>query len=141
MIDLAKLPTKIRVLFFAANPRDQSQLRLDEEIRSIEEKIRASEYRDSVELISKWAVRPPDLLQALNQHTPHIVHFSGHGSDTDEIVFLDAQGDAKFVSKSAIVEMMNTMADNIRVVIFNTCFSRGQAEAVIQHLFVHLFGE
>lgn len=134
IIDFSKLPTKIKVIFFAANPVDQNQLRLDEEIRTIEEKIRASEYRESVELISKWAVRPTDLLQALNEHKPNIVHFSGHGSDTDEIVFLDSSGNTKLVSKNAIVELMNTMADNIQVVIFNTCFSSGQAEAVTQHI-------
>jgi hypothetical protein len=134
IIDFSKLPTKIKVVFFAANPIDQDQLRLDEEIRTIEEKIRASEYRDSVQLISKWAVRPTDLLQALNEHRPNVVHFSGHGSATDEIVFVDSNGNTKLVSKNAIVELMNTMADNIQVVIFNTCFSSGQAEAVTQHI-------
>ena len=134
IIDLAILPKKIKVLFFAANPQDQTQLRLDEEIRSITEKIRLSEYRDSVELISKWAVRPSDLLQALNEHKPHIVHFSGHGSDTDQIIFLDPDGKSKPVSKKAIDELMRAMTDNVRVVIFNTCFSSSQAEAVTQHV-------
>lgn len=133
-IDLTKLPEKIKVLFFAANPIDQNPLRLDEEIREIEEKIRASEHRDSVELISKWAVRPNDLLQALNQHNPHIVHFSGHGSEEDEIVFQDNNGETKLVSKNAIVELMNAMAGNIQVVVFNTCFSAGQAAAVTQYI-------
>lgn len=134
VIDLWKLPSKIKVLFLAANPQDQTQLRLDEEIRAITERVRASEYRDSVKLISMWAVRPADLLQALNEHKPHIVHFSGHGSDTDELVFLDPDGNTKFVSKGAIVATMSTLADNIRVVVFNSCFSTGQAEAVTQHV-------
>jgi hypothetical protein len=134
VIDLSRLPSRIKVLFLAANPQDQPQLRLDEEIRAITERVRASEYRDSVDLISQWAVRPADLLQALNEYKPHIVHFSGHGSDTDELVFLDADGDTKLVSKEAIVATMNTLADNIRVVVFNSCFSTGQAEAVTQHV-------
>lgn len=134
VIELSRLPRKIKVLFLAANPQDQTQLRLDEEIRTITERLRASEYRDSVELISKWAVRPTDLLQALNEHEPHIVHFSGHGSDGDELVFLDTDGNTKLVSKEAIVATINTLADNIRVVVFNSCFSTGQAEAVTQHV-------
>lgn len=133
-IDLAKLPTKIRVLFLAANPQDQTQLRLDEEIRAITEKVRASEYRDSVELTSKWAVRPQDLLQALNEHKPHIVHFSGHGVNTGDLIFQDDSGNTKPVSKDAIVITMSTLADNIRVVVFNSCFSAGQAEAVTEHV-------
>jgi len=134
VIDLSKLPIKIKVLFLAANPQDQTRLRLDEEIRAIAERVRTSQYRDSVELISKWAVRPSDLLQALNEHKPHVVHFSGHGSDTEELVLLDTDGNAKFVSKEAIVAKMSTLADNIRVVVFNSCFSTNQAEAVTQHV-------
>jgi hypothetical protein len=134
IIDLARLPAKIKVLFLAANPLDQTPLRLDEEIRAITEKIRSSEYRDAVELISQWALRPGDILQGLNEHKPHIVHFSGHGSDTDELLFQDANGNTKLVAKEAIVTTISTVADNIQVIVFNSCFSSGQAEAVTQYV-------
>ena len=132
--ELRKLPQRIVVLFLAANPIDQEQLRLDEEIRAIDEMIRKSEHRDSIQLVSKWAVRPMDVLQALNEYSPHIVHFSGHGSDTDEIVFMDNEGNAKAVSKEAIVQTMLAAMGNIRLIFFNTCYSRGQAEAVVNHV-------
>jgi hypothetical protein len=134
VIDLARLPTKIKVLFLAANPQDQTELRLDEEIRVITEKIRSSDYRDSVELISRWAVRPADLLQALNEYKPQIVHFSGHGLSTGEIVLLADDGNTKLVTQDAMVATINTMIDNIRLVIFNACFSREQAEAVTRYV-------
>jgi hypothetical protein len=134
VIDLSMLPEKIKVLFLAANPQDWSQMRLDEEMRLIKQKLRASKYRDSVELLSEWAVRPGDILQALNEHQPHIVHFSGHGSDAEEIVLQYDAGRSKLVTKEAITATMSTMADNIRVVLFNACFSSGQAEAVTQHV-------
>jgi hypothetical protein len=134
VIDLARLPETIKVLFMASNPTDQPQLRLDEEMREITEKIRASKHRDSVQLISCWAARPTDLLQALNEHEPHIVHFSGHGSNNDELVFQSDDGGTKLVSKEAIVATMSTLSENIRVVIFNACFSYAQAEAVTQHI-------
>jgi hypothetical protein len=51
----------IKTLFFASNPEGTSPLMLDEEIRTISEKIRASDYRDVLELVSLWAVRPDDL--------------------------------------------------------------------------------
>ena len=50
-------PDKIKVLFFAANPTGTDPLALDEEAREIEAKIRASEHRNALELIIKWAVR------------------------------------------------------------------------------------
>ncbi len=121
---------KIKILFVSANPAGTQQLKLDEEAREIEAKIRAAEHRDSLELITKWAVRPDDLLQSLNQHRPHIVHFSGHGSPTEEIVLLDKLGKPKPVSKEALVHLFRALKDNIRVVVLNACFSEPQAEAI-----------
>ncbi len=131
---LQDLPEHINVLFLAANPRDQERLHLDEEIRAIDEMIRKSEHRDSVRLVSKWAIRPTDVLQALNEETPHVVHFSGHGSGEDEIIFLDNEGNTKPVSKDAIVQTMMAVSADIKLVFFNTCYSRSQAEAVVQHV-------
>jgi CHAT domain-containing protein len=121
---------KIKILFVSANPAGTQQLKLDEEAREIEAKLRAAEHRDSLELITKWAVRPDDLLQALNQHRPHIVHFSGHGNPTEEIVLLDNLGKPKPVSKEALVHLFRALKDNIRVVVLNACFSKPQAEAI-----------
>jgi CHAT domain-containing protein len=125
---------KIKILFVSANPAGMPQLQLDKEAREIEAKIRAAEYRDSLELITKWAVRPDDLLQALNQHKPHIVHFSGHGNPTEEIVLLDELGKPKPVSKEALVHLFRALKDNIRVVVLNACFARPQAEAITEEI-------
>lgn len=131
---LQQLPEKINVLFLASNPLDQPQLRLDEEARSIAEMIRKTKHRDSIQFVSFWAIRPIDVLQALNENTPAIVHFSGHGSDQDEIVFQDNQGNAKFITKEAIVQTMTASSEGIRLVFFNTCHSHNQAEAVTEHV-------
>lgn len=131
---LQQLPEKIVVLFLASNPIDQQKLRLDEEARAITEMIRKSEHRDSVEFKTCWAVRPMDVLQALNEYEPAVVHFSGHGSSRDEIVFQDNEGETKLVSKDAIVQTMMASSDGIRLVFFNTCYSRNQAEAVVEHV-------
>jgi hypothetical protein len=120
----------IRVLFVSANPVGTVPLKLDEEVREIEAKIRAAEHRDSLELITKWAARPDDLLQSLNEHKPHVVHFSGHGSSTEEIILLDRLGEPKPVSTDALVALFRVLKDNIRVVLLNACFSRAQAEAI-----------
>ncbi|BCK25354.1 CHAT domain-containing protein [Vibrio cholerae] len=131
---LKQLPEKVVVLFLAANPKDAGQLRLDEEARAITEMFRKAKHRDSVVFETRWAVQPMDVLQAINELKPTIVHFSGHGSDTDEIVFQDSLGNAKFVSKEAIVQTMMASSSDLRLVFFNTCFSFNQAEAVVQHV-------
>jgi hypothetical protein len=132
--NLLRLPEKINVVFFASNPVDAIQLRLDEEARAIAETIRKSKHRDAVKLESCWAVRPEDVMQALNEYAPAIVHFSGHGSDQDEIVFQGDDGKAFLVSMEAIVQTMMASSEGIRLVFFNTCHSHNQAKAVVEHV-------
>lgn len=123
---------KQKILFLAANPTNETRLALDKECREIEAKIQAAEHRESLELLTKWAVRPNDLLQYLHQHSPHIVHFSGHGSALEEVILLDAHDEAKPVSKAALKQLFTTLKDNIRVVVLNACFSEPQAEAITE---------
>lgn len=132
--ELQSLPERIVVLFLASNPADQQQLRLDQEARSIAEMIRKAKHRDSVIFETRWAVQPMDVLQAINEVNPTIVHFSGHGSSSDQIVFQGIDGNAKLVSKEAIVQTMMASSSGIRLVFFNTCYSRNQAEAVACHV-------
>lgn len=122
---------KIKVLFLAANPAGTTQLQLDEEMRAIKEKIRAAEHRDSLEIIPWFALRADDLLQALLQHKPHIVHFSGHGSDAGELIVVDNKtGNPKPISQRALESLFSTLRDNIRLVLLNACFSHSQAKAI-----------
>lgn len=131
---LQSLPESITVLFMASNPLDQSQLRLDEEVRAIHHKITLSKHRDAVRLESQWAVRSGDILQAMNQFKPTIVHFSGHGSDQDELVLQNDQGGTRLITLEAIVQAMAVGSDSLQLVFFNTCYSRNQAEAVVEHV-------
>ena len=130
------LPTntimKQKILFLAANPTGTTQLALDEECRQITEKLRAADHRDLLELITRWAVRPGDLLQHLNEHRPHVVHFSGHGTPTEEIVLLDKDKLPKTVPAPALKQLFATLKDNIRVVVLNACFSKSQASAITE---------
>lgn len=131
---LQAVPETITVLFLAANPIDTPALRLDEEARSIQEKIRLSEYRDSIRFESRWATRASDILQAINETNPTIVHFSGHGADTGELALLNPDGSTKLVTKEAISMAMSTASDTIRLVVFNACFSEIQAQNVVGHI-------
>lgn len=131
---LKAVPEKITVLFLAANPIDTPKLSLDEEARAIYEKIRLSEYRDSIKFESRWATRSSDILQAINETNPTIVHFSGHGAQTGDIALLNSDGTTKVVSKEAITMAMATASDSIRLVVFNACFSEAQAANVVEHI-------
>ncbi len=131
---LKAVPDTITILFLASNPIDTPVLRLDEEARAIQEKIRMTEYRDSLRFETRWAARTSDLLQAINETNPTVVHFSGHGADTGELCFQNSDGSLKLVSKDAISTTLATVSDSIRLVVFNACFSESQAESVVNHV-------
>ena len=122
---------KIKILFLAANPRATSQLRLDEEIREIKAKIHQSNERSFIEIESSWAVRPDDVIQQLNALKPDIVHFSGHGDSSGNIVLNDENGNPKHISPKAIKHLFTTIKKNIKLVFLNLCNSQIQADALI----------
>lgn len=123
---------KTTVLFLAASPDDETKLALDKECRAIHEKIRASDFPNELELKTEWAVRPDDLLQYLNEHCPHVVHFSGHGSTSEELILHDEYDQAKPVSLAALRALFTTLKDNIRLLVLNACYSCPQAEAIVE---------
>jgi internalin A len=123
---------KCKIVFLAANPVGTELLALDKEIRQIEEEIRLAQYRDSFELITKFAVRRTDLIRSLSRHRPNIFHFSGHGNTTEEILLVDDEGHPTPVSKTALGHLFAPLKDDIRLVVLNACYSRPQAEVLRQ---------
>lgn len=128
-------PTKvIKILFLASNPKNTSQLRLDEEMRGIDQALRQAEFRDRFDIRQHWAVRVVDLQGYLLRHKPDIVHFSGHGSRSSEIILEDEDGNSQAVSGLALSQLFSVLKDNIRCVILNACYSQEQAQAVAKHI-------
>ena len=137
MVDIDALkavPETITVLFFATNPKGTSQLRLDEEARSIQEMIRKSEHRDSISFVTRWAVRPLDILQAINEINPDVIHFSGHGTESGDLILENTDGSPKPVTKEAITQTIMSSSDKIHLLFFNACFSYEQAQEIVQHV-------
>jgi CHAT domain-containing protein len=124
----------VRLLFLAANPPSMPPLRLDKEVREIETKIRAAGGLYLLNVTSRWAVRPDDLLQYLNEHRPHIVHFCGHGRVDESLVLEDDAGVAKAVSKEALAHLFAVAKDNVRLVVFNACYSEPHAREITRHI-------
>lgn len=124
----------IKILFLASNPTTTDCfLLLDEEVRAIDEKIARSAGRDAVQVVSKWAVRPDDLHQALLDHMPTIVHFSGHGAGRSGIVLHGDVPDTEYrVTGDALKDLFAALRGNIRVVVLNACESSEQADKVAE---------
>lgn len=125
---------RLRILYVAANPLDTARLRLDEEIREISTKLRASELRDVFELVAQWSLRASDLQEGLLRHKPHVVHFSGMGTGSEKIFFSDDQGLSKPARNSVLAALFGILKDNIRVVVLDRCYSEPQAQSLAQHI-------
>lgn len=124
----------IRILFLAANPKDTSSLRLDEEMRGIDTALRGADFRDRFDIKQQWAVRVADLQNHLLRYKPDIVHFSGHGSSTSEIILEDVTGNSHIVPARALSQVFSILKDNIRCVVLNACYSQQQAQAIAEHI-------
>lgn len=90
------------VLFLAANPVQGQPLELGEECRAIERKMEGAKFRDRIRLVSQWAARPCDLLEALTDYTPAVLHFSGHGAGHQGLCFQGDDGSPVRVSSEAL---------------------------------------
>ncbi|SRR6266404_7866242 len=123
-----------RILFLAANPKGTPRTRLDEEIRTIEERIRLAEMRDLFDVKYQLALRTTDLHRALLQHKPEIVHFAGLGTVSGEILLEDMAGESFPVSAAAIGQIFSILKDNVRCVVINARYAEAQAQAIAKHV-------
>ena len=123
-----------KILILTANPKNSDKLRLDEEVREIQEGLQRSRSRDQFEIISKWAVRPDDLRRALLDHEPQIVHFSGHGAGEKGLILENNAGQMKRVSGPSLARLFKLFKDKVECVLLNACYSEVQAAAIHQHV-------
>jgi hypothetical protein len=69
----------LHVLYLTANPDKDNVLRVEVEVRQVQEAVRASKLRDHINLHYSPAADLDSIINGLNDHNPSIVHFSGHG--------------------------------------------------------------
>ena len=127
---------KRKLLILAANPRDSTRLRLDEEVRDISEGLKRSRHRDDFEIIQRWAVRPRDFQRAMLEEAPQLVHFSGHGDENAGLYFENEAGKTQRVSGEALASLFKLFAQrsHIECVVLNGCYSQAQATEITAYV-------
>jgi hypothetical protein len=109
-------------------------LRLDEEVREIDQALLTAELGSRFELCQKWAVRTTELQSHLLRHKPQIVHFSGHGSQQNAIFLEGEDGASRPVPAVRLARLLAQFNQRIRCVVLNACYSEEQAAAVAEHI-------
>ncbi|EAW38987.1 CHAT domain-containing protein [Lyngbya sp. PCC 8106] len=122
------------ILILSANPADTTRLRLDKEVREIQQTLRKSNHRDEFTVIQVGAVQIDDLQQTLYDYHPTIVHFSGHGSGNDGLILEDNSGRSVLVSEDALARLFQAFQTEVECVLLNACYSEIQAKAIHQHI-------
>ncbi|MCU0566653.1 MAG: AAA-like domain-containing protein [Oculatellaceae cyanobacterium Prado106] len=127
---------KKTILFLAANPKNSTQLRLDQEVKEVDAGLERSQKRDKFQLEKMSALTPRDLQRAMLDYKPQIVHFSGHGVGENGLVLEDTNGQATLVRGEALAKLFCFFAQkcNIECVVLNACYSEVQANAIAQHV-------
>src|SRR4029079_9429361 len=128
------------ILFLAANPSGTTRLALEEECAAIERELRRTTGSDDFDFRSRWAVSVDEVMRALNELQPAVIHFSGHGGGStgvyvhDEprqscsahrdigavslagIELQDEQRQPQHVSARALAQMIESAAPSARLV-------------------------
>ena len=126
---------KIKILLFTADPRsvrrvNKPRLELDAEVREIRKRVKTARRHIELDIDEHWATRPDDLVGALSETHPRVVHFSGHcGPAGLVLVGADASREHS-VDASALAQLFEAYRGDIRLVVLNACLSLPQAEAI-----------
>jgi hypothetical protein len=111
-----------RILFLGANPPGTSRLRIDEEIREIQQEIQLGRERDRIKIEIRSAVRPRDITRAMVDFRPHFVHFAGHGGGGEEsFVGEDTTGKPVLIPVAALADAFKVFKADVRCVLVNAC--------------------
>jgi len=107
-----------RLLVLASNPEDAAALNLGEEVREIYSELqqRIGEGLFAIEQI--WAVTFGDFQEALFNFRPHIIHYTGFGSEQG-LVFEGTSGRATTVGTSSLVKLVKVFGQGCECFLIN----------------------
>lgn len=141
-------PETLRVLYVTANPHAVETtvqhpdgtietrgvwLRVDHEVRQVKNQLRSSRYRDLVTLEHLPAATMQDLQDGLNDHRPHVVHFSGHANSLGLLLEQEVGlGDGQGLDFELLARALGATDSPPRLVVLNACNSLKGAGPLLQ---------
>ncbi|GCE30608.1 hypothetical protein KDA_60920 [Dictyobacter alpinus] len=124
----------VKILFLAASPTETGRLQLDLENRTIKENIRHGSNRDHFKVENEWAVEDNTLLEFMNIYHPNIVHFSGHGTETGELLLEGPDRTIRPIPGVTLQALMRNFIDSVHMVVLNACHSYQEAQMLAQDI-------
>lgn len=124
----------VPILFLSSNPKDEKPLNTSKEFSVIQKILLQSKWRENFPLHIKTSLTLPDLIGELSNIRPHIVHFSGHGSNTNGLYFENDNGSSIHIESDIISHIFEKLAHKIQCVLLNACYSESQAEDISRYI-------
>jgi tetratricopeptide (TPR) repeat protein len=126
----------IKLLFLSAVPFGRTFINIKGEVQAVRKKIAASRQEERFEFIEVADVRLDALPGRLTQHQPHIVHFTGHGTEEGNLLLLRDDGEEVEASPELLAAYLRNLqlGGNLRVALFNCCHSDRVARAAVRTL-------
>jgi hypothetical protein len=115
-----------RVLGLFADPPGpgaSGRLRLDQEARI----LREIADRGGIDLIDRHAVRPEDVIYALFNDKPDILHFAGHGGRNGLMLLENERGRGTPVKATDVAKAVRGTSRILDCVVLNSCFTADNA--------------
>jgi hypothetical protein len=129
-----RCPPPCDVLILAANPRETPILKLRAEATVIREALKAGKGGLGWRVCWMEATRAEQLTELLRNGDPRILHFSGHGNETGELLFEDADRFQQPVPLEDLARLIAARKGRLECVVFNACFSIEHADILKPHV-------
>ncbi len=123
----------LTVLYLTASPDPASPLRVDAEVRRVQEAVRGSKFNANVTVQYRPAADLDSLIDGLNDHHPQIVHFSGHGNEDEVMTDTGKVGRSpvKILSFNLLAKALAATDSPPQVIVLNSCKSSPAKKALL----------
>jgi hypothetical protein len=124
----------VNIVFLSSNPEPNSPLAVDKEYRRVLKALESTKYRDKFKMLPLPDVHITDIPSVLRRNAPKIVHFSGHGTETGQLLMRDDEGTVIKVDPDGVSGLIALRREVIQLVMLNACFSEVLAEKLIKNI-------
>ncbi len=122
----------IKILFVEANPLDTAGLRTTQELRDLQGALMAARFGADFAVIPMLAARGGDLLNALAEHQPHILHVAAHGDGDGLLLNHPNDERSELLTGDDLLRIVRTHQDaatqRLHLVVMPDCYTAPLAE-------------
>lgn len=121
-------------LLLGASPADRDALLLSAEFDTINAAVRQGTFRDDLRVERSQNTLASELVPDLLHHDPALVHFSGHGRESGELIFENPDGSSNPLQPELLATIFQRFSDSLQCVVLNACWSDTQASIITDHI-------